>query len=358
MEAIREKINNYLDQPYPLFLSTRKGWMLLVFAVPVFGVLINFLQPFGAHAWHAPHKWMVLAGYGILYAGVYILIYWLGSIFFPTHYTAESWTVRKELRVLALYFPLTIVSCCIFTVVSVPELLEDKLTLFELIGYNMLMAAMAVYVFGLVVKVRLGKRIVDRADNPMPEAQPNAEPESEDKPEPELENKPESESGSVQGSTDELVSASDRMPEVECEPVPEPEPQIELPIAETSPLSTTTPLPVFIEFKKMSYKVSDIVYLESSGNKMIIHVLAGGQMKESTVLYTLKKAEQNLALFPQVKRCHDSFIVNLEYVVAFKNKNHGLELTLQHCNSPIPASTSYNCKLIENLLYDRGIFRK
>lgn len=358
MEAIREKINNYLDQPYPLFLSTRKGWMLLVFAVPVFGVLINFLQPFGAHAWHAPHKWMVLAGYGITYAGVYILIYWLGSIFFPTHYTAESWTVRKELRVLALYFPLTIVSCCIFTVVSVPELLEDKLTLFELIGYNMLMAAMAVYVFGLVIKVRLGKRIVDRADNPMPEAQPNAEPESEDKPEPELENKPESESGSVQGSTDELVSASDRMPEVECEPVPEPEPQIELPVAETPLPSPATPLPVFIEFKKVRYKVSDIVYLESSGNKMIIHVLAGGQMKESTVLYTLKKAEKDLALFPQIKRCHDSFIVNLDYVVAFKNKNHGLELTLQHCNSPIPASTSYNCKLIENLLYDRGIFRK
>ena len=350
MEAIREKINNYLDQPYPLFLSTRKGWMLLVFAVPVFGVLINFLQPFGAHAWHAPHKWMVLAGYGILYAGVYILIYWLGSTFFSTHYTAQSWTVRKELCVLALYFPLTIVSCCIFTIGMVPGLLEDKLTLFELIGYNMLMAAIAVYVFGLVVKQRLGKRIVDRADNPMPEAQPNAEPESDAMPEPESENEPEPESGSIQVSTDELMSAS--------KPLSEPEPQSELPVAETPLQSPTVPLPVFIEFKKMRYKVDDIVYLASSGNKMIIHVLAGGQMKESTVLYTLKKAEKDLALFPQIKRCHDSFIVNLDYVVAFKNKNHGLELTLQHCNSPIPASTSYNCKLIENLLYDRGIFRK
>jgi DNA-binding LytR/AlgR family response regulator len=350
MISIREKINNYLDEPYTLFLLTTKGMMLLIFAVPIFGVLINLLQPFGIHAWHAPHKWMVLAGYGILYAGMYILIYRLGSTFFPTHYTAESWTVRKELCVLALYFPLTIVSGCIFTVVSVPKVLEDKLTLFELIGYNMLMAAMAVSVFGLVVKVRLGKRIVDRADNPMPEAQPNAEPESEDMPEPELKNEPEPESGSIQVSTDELMSAS--------KPLSEPEPQSELPVAETPLPFPTTPLPVFIEFKKMSYKVSDIVYLESSGNKMIIHVLAGGQMKESIVLYTLKKAEKDLALFPQMKRCHDSFIVNLDYVVAFKNKNHGLELTLQHCNSPIPASSSYDCKLIENRLYDRGIFRK
>ncbi len=358
MIAIREKINNHLDERCPLFLSTTQGWMLLVFAVPVFGVLINFLQPFGAHAWHAPHKWMVLAGYGILYAGVYILIYWFGSIFFPTHYTAESWTVRKELRVLALYFPLTIVSCCIFTVVSVPELLEDKLTLFELIGYNMLMAAMAVYVFGLVVKVRLGKRIADKTDNPMPEPQQNSEPESEYKPEPELENKPESESGSVQVSNDELVSESDPMLDAESEPAPEPESQVELPVAETPLPLATVPLPVFIEFKKIRYKVDDILYLESSGNKMIIHILAGGQMKESTVLYTLKKAEQDLALFPQMERCHDSFIVNLDYVVAFKKKDHGLELTLQHCNSPIPASSSYNCKLIENRLYDRGIFRK
>jgi len=232
----------------------------------------------------------------------------------------------------------------------VPGLLDDKLTLFELIGYNMLMAAMAVYVFGLVVKQRLGKRIIDRADNPMPEALPNAEPESEDMPESELENEPEPESGSIQVSTDELMSAS--------KPLSEPEPQSELPVAETPLQSPTVPLPVFIEFKKMRYKVDDIVYLASSGNKMIIHVLAGGQMKESTVLYTLIKAEQDLALFPQMKRCHDSFIVNLDYVVAFKNKNHGLELTLQHCKCPVPASSSRNCKLIENLLYDRGIFRK
>jgi len=350
MISILEKIDNYLDEPYPLFLSTRKGLMLLVFAVPIFGVLINLLQPFGAHAWHAPHKWMVLAGYGILYAGVYILIYWLGSTFFSTHYTAQSWTVRKELCVLALYFPLTIVSCCIFTIGMVPGLLEDKLTLFELIGYNMLMAAIAVYVFGLVVKQRLGKRIVDRADNPMPEAQPNAEPESDAMPEPESENEPEPESGSIQVSTDELVS--------ESKPLSEPEPQSELPVAETPLPSPTVPLPVFIEFKKMRYKVGDILYLESKKNYMIIHVLAGGQMTESIVLYTLIKAEQDLALFPQIKRCHDSFIVNLDSVVAFKNKNHGLELTLQHCNSPIPASSSYNCKLIENMLYDRGIFRK
>jgi DNA-binding LytR/AlgR family response regulator len=349
MISIREKINNYLDKPYPLFLSTTQGWMLLVFAVPVYGVLINLLQPFGVQAWHAPHKWMVLSGYGILYVGVYIVIYVLGSTFFRDYYIAESWTVRKELRVLTLHFPLTTLSGCIFTIAMVPGLLEDKLTIFELIGYNLLVAMVTAYVLNLVIKLQLGKMTAARTDNPRAELQLNAEPESEYKPEPELKNKPEPQSGSVQVSTDELMSAS--------KPLSEPEPQSELPVAETPLPSPTVPLPVFIEFKKMRYKVDDIVYLASSGNKMIIHVLAGGQMKESTVLYTLIKAEQDLALFPQIKRCHDSFIVNLDYVVAFKNKNHGLELTLQHCKCPIPASSRY-CKLIENLLYDRGIFRK
>jgi len=221
----------------------------------------------------------------------------------------------------------------------------------------MLQASMAVYIFGLVVKQRLGKRIVDRADNLMPEPQPNAEPESEYKPEPELKNKPEPEPGSVQISNDELVSEPGPMPEAESEPAPEPEPQVELPVAETPPPPTTVPLPVFIEFKKMRYKVDDILFLQSSGNNMIIRVLAGGQMTESIVLYTLKKAEQDLASYPQMERCHDSFIVNLDYVVAFKKKDHGLELTLRHRECPVSVSSSYHA-LIENMLYDRSIFKK
>jgi hypothetical protein len=313
MTAIRKKINNYLNKPFPLFLSTIEGMMYLFFAVLIFGVLINLVQPFGAHAWHAPHKWMILSGYGILYAGVYILIYWFGSFLFPAYYTPESWTIRKEFRVLALYFPLTIFLCCIFTIVTIPEMQSHKLKLFELIGYNMLLVTITTYIFGLYVKLRLGTVIAVDADNLVPELQPESESESELEP--------------------------------------------ELPVCETLPVPTTMPPLLFIDFKKTRYKVDDIPFLESKGNNMIIHVLANGQIRESIILYTLKKAVVDLTPFPQMQRCHDSFIVNLDYVVAFKKKDHGLELTLQQCDFPVSVSASYR-EPIQEMLHASGIFRK
>ena len=148
-------IYRLLNRSFPLFLSCRKGWFYFAWLIFILIVLANALQPFGLINWHEFHKPLVLAGYIVVFLGVYGLLYMILSYFRADYYQPESWTIKKELQMLLFYIPIT--ACCtyLFADFSVQDFELSLSSFFELQFYNGILGMISIPLFGYFVDNRL-----------------------------------------------------------------------------------------------------------------------------------------------------------------------------------------------------------
>jgi hypothetical protein len=102
---MQERINNYLNRPFLLFLSYRSGRIYFIAMIIIFAFFLNVFQPFGLTNWHAFHKSLFLSGYSLVYIGAYAVVYIVYSSLHPAYFCPECWTIRKELHILSIYIP-------------------------------------------------------------------------------------------------------------------------------------------------------------------------------------------------------------------------------------------------------------
>lgn len=152
---MQERIMNFLNRPFPLFLKYRKGWMYYCWMIVIFVVLANILQPFGLTNWHEFHKTLVLTNYIVVFFGIYALLFLILSYLRPHHYDPDTWTVKKEFRVLLLYFPATACSTCLFATLLVPEFELSLSSFIQLQFYNSILSVVSVPIFGFFVDTKL-----------------------------------------------------------------------------------------------------------------------------------------------------------------------------------------------------------
>ena len=148
-------IYRLLNRSFPLFLSCRKGWFYFAWLIFILIVLANALQPFGLINWHEFHKPLVLAGYIVVFLGVYGLLYMILSYFRADYYQPDSWTIKKELQMLLFYIPTT--ACCtyLFADFSVQGFELSLSSFFELQFYNGILGMISIPLFGYFVDNRL-----------------------------------------------------------------------------------------------------------------------------------------------------------------------------------------------------------
>lgn len=93
--------------------------------------------------------------------------------------------------------------------------------------------------------------------------------------------------------------------------------------------------------ERISLKLQDIFYLESSDNYVTIHYLAGEKEQKLLLRNTIKSLEVDLMAF-NIVRCHRSFLVN---VLNIKRKEKGAKGNFFYlenkANTAIPISKSY-----------------
>ena len=75
------------------------------------------------------------------------------------------------------------------------------------------------------------------------------------------------------------------------------------------------------------------------------------------IYYPIGQFEQLVSEFPQLVRCHGSYLVNLDMVLSAKESDSQINLTLVGSDKPIPVSTNYSIKIME-LLFERSIYVK
>jgi len=99
---------------------------------------------------------------------------------------------------------------------------------------------------------------------------------------------------------------------------------------------------------QVSVALDDLLYLESQDNYVAVTWTEDGARRASLIRSSLKRLEATLDE-PLLLRCHRSFIVNLGRVRGCQGNRHGLKLTLEGADRPVPVSRAYTETLLEKL---------
>lgn len=85
---------------------------------------------------------------------------------------------------------------------------------------------------------------------------------------------------------------------------------------------------------------SSLLYIEAQDNYVAIYHLENGQVKKSLLRSTMKRLE-NILEDQSVKRCHRSYMINLNMVEKVNKTSHRAHIHLMHVADPIPVSRKY-----------------
>ncbi len=91
---------------------------------------------------------------------------------------------------------------------------------------------------------------------------------------------------------------------------------------------------------KISLRLSNLLYIESADNYIAIFYLDNGHVKKVLVRNTLKTIEVNFKN-SSLKRCHRSFIVNVDKLKLAERKSGKLYLHMAHTETIIPVSRNF-----------------
>jgi hypothetical protein len=94
------------------------------------------------------------------------------------------------------------------------------------------------------------------------------------------------------------------------------------------------------EKDNVAIALDQLLYLEAQDNYVAVMHLEQGVRRGVLVRTSLKRLEASLDE-PLLRRCHRSFIVNLQRVRSCHGNRHGLKLGLEDGDKPIPVSRAY-----------------
>ena len=100
---------------------------------------------------------------------------------------------------------------------------------------------------------------------------------------------------------------------------------------------------------KISIQLDSLLYFESADNYAIIHYLDDGKAKRKLIRNTLKKLE---SVFDNalIKRCHRSYIINLNNIKLIEKTSGKLFIHLKNCEKIIPVSRNYYSQFMDKVL--------
>lgn len=293
---MQERIKNYLNRPFPLFLSYRQGRIYFIVLIITLAFFLNVFQPFGLTNWHAFHKSLFLSAYSLIFVGPYAVIHIVYSRLRPAYFRRRGWTIRRELHILSIYIPLTAFCTWTFTDLYVEEV-DFSLSLFSALQfYNSIISICTFLGFGYFVSTKI---------KPTKQISPVVSP--------------------VSGS---MITGKNTVSITEQ-------------ITRVSPPPATTQTTGFVIIKKDTMVVSTILFAESRRNNLYIYILQRGKVQELKKIMPLKAFAELVAEYPYMKRCYASYIVNINHIELWSGTLSKMTLYLKGCNQNIPVSDTY-----------------
>ena len=101
----------------------------------------------------------------------------------------------------------------------------------------------------------------------------------------------------------------------------------------------------------LTIKINNLVYITSQGNYASFFIKKDDNLlKEKILRVTLTKTEEALDDYPNIIRCHKSYIVNTNFIIDIKGNARGYLLKSKYVTLDIPVSRSFSRQSLQGLL--------
>jgi NADH:ubiquinone oxidoreductase subunit K len=283
----------FLNKPYPIDFSPSLRWkMTLLFSLFVFLFLLIF-QPFGLKSFPG-NIFIVALGYGFICFSIMLICNFVLPYFFPKFFDEEQWTTAKELIFNGLNIFSIAIANGFYTVILGFEMLNVQ-TFAIFLFYTMAVAVFPISIYILINQFKLNQKFEIKSI--------------------------------------ELNQSLSK----------------ELNIRKTENISDSEIKQITLSSENqkeaITLNVTDLLFLQSSENYVEVHYLKNQIPTKSLIRNSLKQLEIDLHNFPQIFRCHKSFMVNKNRISFFSGNAQGYKLHLKETDLRIPVSRKLNDKL-------------
>ncbi|GAK89214.1 hypothetical protein JCM19297_3738 [Nonlabens ulvanivorans] len=88
--------------------------------------------------------------------------------------------------------------------------------------------------------------------------------------------------------------------------------------------------------------LSEFVYAQSEGNYITIYYLDDNTLMHKLIRLSLKQLEIQLENLSQIKRCHRSYLINMQHITSIDGNARSLTIQLDKITTSIPVSRSFS----------------
>ena len=287
MTALINKFVAWLRSPYP---ELRQRWKTVVLPSLLVFFILYFLQPFGISRMEG-NRLLVLSGYALVSMAMLAVVVYVFPVLFPAWHREERWTLGKELLATLLMCVLVTLGNWCYTAWTFQLDLDLRL-LYICLLWMLLIGPFPIVLFmmwnrNLQLKRNLREAMEMNAGLP-----------------------------AKAGKKDGTDEAAGEQSVLVC---------LAGGVKETFTLDA-----------------SCLLYAEADGNYVCLHYLDGaGKVAEKLLRITLKQAEESLAAYTYIIKCHRAFLVNLRHVVKVSGNAQGYRLQVGKCRVEVPVSRAY-----------------
>lgn len=296
-----KRLTELLHSPYPALCQR---WKTVLIPSVIIFLIIYLLQPFGIAQIHNAHKFLILLGYGMVTGmALGVFVYVLPALF-PNYYNEQRWTLGKQLLNILMNCVLIAVGNWLYTswlyglepswylllvcILWVAILAPFPTTIFLMWNRNLLLARNLKE--ATEMNFYLSKKIVSKDKNPT-----------------EKEEEEYLKVLTFSGGTKEVLEVN----------------------------------------------ADNFLYAEAEGNyvKLACYSVKDKKVVQKLLRVTMKQAEETIANYSYIIRCHRAFLVNVRKVVKVEGNSQGYRLRLEGCEEEVPVSRAYAKEmktLIEN----------
>jgi DNA-binding LytR/AlgR family response regulator len=293
----------FLQQPYPSASMRSKIFTPLAFGLFISLFLLVF-QPFGLSRLSFERVAAGAAGYGLVTALVIFIEMWVGPLLFPAYFAESNRTVGRHILIVLTDVFLIGLGNLLFTA----WYLNTSLSFTTIIWFQAITVAIGILpltMYAMYSQIRLQKRYAAEAS---------------------------------------VMDAQ----------VQERKLQHEEPAAAEIPAAAAkeeTPVTISAESTGESLQLApgELLYIAAADNYIKVYHLHHGEVKQTLLRSTLKRAAAGLADHPRFFRCHRTFLVNLDHVNNISGNAQGYKLQLAHTPEWIPVSRSLHDEIRQKL---------
>jgi len=279
-------IKDYLNQPYPFYLSR---WKTSVMTCIYIGLFMLIFQPFGLSNYHGIYKTLICLGYGLVTLIVLVFDSYIIHSLFKNWFNNNNWSVKKQIIwQLVIIFSIGLANSIYTSWLNSSWYLSTFL-IFQF--YTFAVGIIPIVITTVMTQNRMLSENLKSAQefNSSLHAQKEA----------------------INNRVVYLVADNEK--------------------------------------DHFEIELSQLLYIESTGNYIEIFYTQNNELKSSLLRSTLKRTESQLETLPAILKCHRAFMVNTNKIAQVKGNSQGLILVLKHTETEIPVSRNFSKSLKDQL---------